>query len=398
MEIVVAIEGIALSIDAADIQGVYYALQKQLNAAWAVNQSIAIVLPLLLFFSGVGARVYNLLLRRLKFWWLAAFAFFFTIAFIALAMQSTVIHFVLVIKSEVEGSSMPGLSAFLLAKLPEVAVVSGLVGLAGILLCYILDRKRRLTWLWLSVGITVLASIALMAAPALIATQPLGNSPVERDIARMAGQLGIPLSRIAKEHCAGDGDCPPGHVVGLGPTRLVLLDDRLSARTPEEQLLQIFAHEAKHYLLDNTLKPVVLIFLVLAVLLLVTLTLSGAILARRRGRYACVADQAKAVPLVFGLGLATFILLLPAINTYRQHVEFEADRFGLELNRNNQALIDIMRSDAAAKPMLYKYTPVTRYFRATHPEIGTRIEFAGSYRPWVNGAPMVYSRHFKDKE
>ena len=220
------------------------------------------------------------------------------------------------------------------------------------------------------------------------------DTPVERNIARMAGQLGIPQSRIAKEHCAGVFDCPPGHVIGLGPTRLMLLDDRLSARTPREQLLQVFAHEAKHYLLDNNLKPVVLIFLVSAVLLLVTQTLSGAIVARLSLRYASVANQAEAVPLVIGLGLATFILLLPVINTYRQHVEFEADRFGLELNRNNQALIDIMRSDAAANPMLFKYTPVTRYFRATHPEIRTRIEFAESYRPWADDAPMVYARHF----
>lgn len=396
MEIVVITEGIASSIGAVDVQATYYAMQKQLNAAWAVNQSVAILLPLLLFFSGVGARTFDLLRRRLKFWWLAAFAFFFALAYFALATQSAVIHFVLAIKSEVEGSSMPGLSTFLLAKAPEVVVVSGLMGVAGIVLCYTLDRKRRLTWLWLSVLTTVLAGMALMAVPAFTATQSLGNTPVERDIARMAGQLGIPLSRIAKEHCAGDADCPPAHVIGLGPTRLILLDDRLSARTPEEQLLQVFAHEAKHFLLDNNLKPVVLIFLISAVLFLVTQTLSGAILARQRLRYASVADQAKAVPLVFGVGLATFILLLPAINTYRQHVEFEADRFGLELNRNNQALIDIMRSDAAANPMLFKYTPVTRFFRGTHPQIGTRIEFAERYRPWVNDEPLVYARHFTE--
>lgn len=392
----IAIEGIASGSAAADAQAIYYALQQKLNAAWAVNQLIAVGLPLLLFFSGWGARTYELLRRRLRSWWLAAFAFFFAIAFVALVMQFAVTHLALSILAEVDGSPMPALSAFLVSKVPEAMAMSGLMGLAGILLCYILDRKHRLAWLWLAVLTTVLVSTVLMATPAFTATQPLGDTPIEHRIAAMAAQVGIAQPSIAKVDCADHGECPPGQVIGLGPTRLMILDDRLSAQTPDEQLLQVIGHEAKHYLLDNTLKPVVLIFLISAVVFLVAQTLSGAILARKAIRDATVADHAKTVPLVFAVGLATFILLQPAITSYRRHLELEADRFGLEFNRNNQALVDIMRSDAAANPMLLRYTPVTYHFRATHPDIGTRIEFAESYRPWADDEPMVYERYFDE--
>ncbi len=81
---------------------------------------------------------------------------------------------------------------------------------------------------------------------------------------------------------------------------------------------------------------------------------------------------------------------------YRQHLEFEADRFGLEFNRDNQALIDIMRSEATANPMFFRYTPATRYFRATHPEIGARIRFAETYRPLLNGQAMIYAQYFRE--
>lgn len=391
-----AIEEIASGIAAADVQAIHYALQQKLNAAWAVSQLIAIGLPLLLFFSGWGARTYDTLRGRMRWWSLAAFVFFFAIAFVVLVMQLAVTYFVISLMSEVAGSTMPAVSAFLIAKLPEAVAISALIGLAGILLCYILARKQRLTWLWLAVLTTALLSTVLMVTPAFTATQPLGDTPVERTMVAKAAQLGIAPSRIAKVHCAESRDCPPGQVIGLGPSRLMTLDDRLSARTPDEQLLQVFGHEAKHYLLDNTFKPAVLIFLIAAVVFLVAQTLSGAILARKRLRNAPVADQAKAVPLVFAVGLATFILLQPAITAYRRHLELEADRFGLEFNRNNQALVDIMRSDAAANPMLLRYTPVTYHFRATHPDIGTRIEFAESYRPWANDGQTVYGRYFRE--
>lgn len=279
------------------------------------------------------------------------------------------------------------------AKLPVAVVTSSLMGLAGVLLCYILARAHRWAWLWLSVLTTAVVSIALMLAPAFGTTQPLGDSPTERKIAAMAERVGIPLERIAKEHCADSSECPPGHVVGLGPTRLLLLDDRLTSKTPEDQLLQVFAHEAKHYLLDNHSKPVVLIFIICATLLFATQVLSS--FFRHRSQHELISDQAKVVPLVYGLGLAMFLLLQPAINTYRQHVEFEADRFGLEFNRDNQALINIMQSDAAANPMLFRYTPITRYFRGTHPEIRARIEFAETYRPWVNDQTLVYAQYFE---
>jgi STE24 endopeptidase len=380
-------------MDAADIQAVYYALQQKLNVGWAVNQLIAVCLPLALFFTGWGSRAYDFLRAHLRAWAAAAFAFFFSIALATSITQFAIVHQLLTLKSEVDGSGVPGFPAFLAAKLPEAVMASSLMGVAGILLCYILERRRRLTWLWLSVLTTALVSMALMAAPSFTGTQPLGDTSVERAIAAMADRVGIPVDRIAKERCANPG-CPPGRVIGLGPTRLMLLDDRLTGRTPEDQLLQVFAHEAKHYLLDNNSRPVALIFIVCVALFLATQTLSSAL--SRRPHDPSRAEQAKGVPLVYGLGLAAFILLQPAINTYRQHVEFEADRFGLEFNRDNQALIDIMRTDAAANPMLVRYTPITRYFRATHPEIQARIQFAEAYRPWLDNQRLVYARYFAE--
>ncbi|MEO8366555.1 MAG: M48 family metalloprotease [Pseudoxanthomonas sp.] len=391
-----ALEQIASNIDAAHAQFAYYALQEKFNIGWAINQLIAISLPLLLFFTGLGSSVYAFLIKRLKLWTIATFIYFFSIIFVVSICQSLVIHHMLTIRAELDGSDVPPLLPFVASQLPSAVLTSSLAALAGIVLCYILRRKNKLTWLWLSIVVSGLLSITLMLAPYFSNTQPLGNTPTENKIAALAARAGIPRGQIAKEDCANSPDCPPGHVVGIGPTRVMLLDNRLTRKTPEDQLIQVVAHEAKHYLLDNGIKPFATIFMVCIAVCLLTQMVFSPIGSRQSNRDNSLIAQAKSVPLVYGLGLAIFILLQPAITTYRRHVEFEADRFGLEFNKDNQALIEIMRVDATSNPMLLKYTPITKYFRATHPDISTRIEFAQTYQPWLHNQPMVYKQYFKE--
>lgn len=391
------LEQIALNTDAAHAQFAYYALQEKFNIAWVVIQLIAISLPLLLFFTGWGSTAYDFLLKRLKFWTVGTFTYFFSIVFVVSISRFLIIHHMLTIQAELDGSDVPTLLSFIASQLPSAVLTSSLAALAGIVLCYILRRKNKLTWLWLSIVVSGLLSITLMLAPYFSNTQPLGDTPTENRIAALAERAGIPRGQIAKEDCASSSECPPGHVVGIGPTRLMLLDNRLTNKTPEDQLLQVVAHEAKHYLLDNGIKLVAIIFMIcIAVFLPVQMAFS-LIDSKHPNRDNSLIAQAKSVPFVYGLGLAIFILLQPAMTTYRRHVEFEADRFGLEFNKNNQALIEIMRADAASNPMLFfKDQPITKYFRATHPDISTRIEFAQTYQPWLHNQPMVYEQYFKE--
>jgi Zn-dependent protease with chaperone function len=39
-----------------------------------------------------------------------------------------------------------------------------------------------------------------------------------------------------------------------------------------------------------------------------------------------------------------------------------------------------------------------RIWRATHPSIGERIEFANSYRPWISGDPEVYAGKYNSSQ
>src|SRR3990167_234506 len=50
---------------------------------------------------------------------------------------------------------------------------------------------------------------------------------------------------------------------------------------------------------------------------------------------------------VFVLTMA-FLVALPPVNAFRQYIEFEADRFGLELNQDNEAQARMIASSTTA--------------------------------------------------
>lgn len=66
---------ITSSLDPAQAQAAYYALQEHFNIGWAVNQLIAISLPILLFFSGWGSSIHDFLLKHPRVLAAAAFVF-----------------------------------------------------------------------------------------------------------------------------------------------------------------------------------------------------------------------------------------------------------------------------------------------------------------------------------
>ena len=367
----------------------YYHLQQYWNAGWVINQMVAIAGALLIGSTGFGRSAYLSIAKVIKPWSLAAIAFFFAIALLIDLVQSTIVHHLIVKKSQLDKTAAPSLLHFLAGQLPTILASALLLACLGVALLFVIRRMNSLTWLWLAVSVTAIASATLALRPFFASTNALGSSPGEQKIVQLLKRVGIPPNRIATEECDDSADCPPGQVIGLGPSKTMLLDRRLTSRTPESQLLQVVAHEAKHFVLDNDLKPPLAIFLLCSFVFLVTQLAVGAFQRRAHDQaaYVCL------VPAAYVIGLVAFLLAQPAVTTFERDLELEADRFGLELNRDNRALLDIMLADAKQDPMLYRYTPITKYFRATHPQISDRIELAQTYQPWLRGQALRYREY-----
>jgi Zn-dependent protease with chaperone function len=85
----------------------------------------------------------------------------------------------------------------------------------------------------------------------------------------------------------------------------------------------------------------------------------------------------------------------PAVLALSRWQEREADRFGLEITRDNQAAARAfvrLHDENLAVPrtgLLY------RLWRGTHPDLADRIEFSNRYRPWSQGDPLRYGDRFR---
>lgn len=370
----------------------YYQLQQFVSFGWLFSHVLLISGLLFMGSTTIGRSVLLSISKKVRPWPLAATLFYFSIAVVLKLVQSIITYLLIVKKSQLDATEAPSLLGSLLAQVPGVLVSALVLSALGLILIFILRKKTALTWLWLAISVTTLASVALTVHPYFQDTIPLGNSPTEQKIVQLLQRAGIPSDRIALEDCNSQSDCPPGQVIGLGPTKLIMFDSRLTSRTPEDQLLQVAAHEAKHFLIDNDLKPIIVIFLICCFIFFIT-QISIRLLYRNEPDQIALVQR---VPTAYAFGLIAFLFVQPIVKTWHQELELEADLFGLEFNRDNQALIDIMWTDAKQNPMAYRYTPITRFLRATHPQIKDRIHLAESYRPWIDGKPLKYGAYLSD--
>ena len=89
------------------------------------------------------------------------------------------------------------------------------------------------------------------------------------------------------------------------------------------------------------------------------------------------------------------LMLMPIGLACSRHIEHEADRFCLELTRDNHAAATAfvrLQSENLGNP---RPGPIYMLWRGSHPSLGERIEFANTYRPWEEGKPLRYGRCFE---
>jgi hypothetical protein len=110
--------------------------------------------------------------------------------------------------------------------------------------------------------------------------------------------------------------------------------------------------------------------------------------------FSSLADVAS-LPLVLMLFSGVSLVTDPVALAAQRYFEHEADRFALEVTRDNHAgamAFAIMQQENLVVPRPGRlYT----WFRMNHPPVGERIDFFNDYRPWESGQPLVYGHLFR---
>jgi Zn-dependent protease with chaperone function len=351
------------------------------NIVWGINQFLALLLlPTVLLILGYRTRIST----KLKYGKYLTFLIFATVFFTLNRLIQLPLDRIRTnnLNHITNDAGLPILQWFpsqLLQALPLMVI-----SISAALLVYLLINKSPAKWwLWATAVFSFLFLIFLVVEPYTISHKPLGQTPVELKISALAEQIGIPTDSIALEDCEPFDSCEIAHVSGLGPTRLILLNRGLPEAYPESWTLQTFAHESKHYLKDDNLVGWVVLTLICLTFFFLLDRVCGMIIQRNSNKLGFTSiSQPAALPLMLLVLNIMYLIALPPINMFRQHVEFEADRYGLERTHQNQVLAE----------MVSNWTTESRYrvpnpslffilFRSSHPSDATRISFANEFQP-----------------
>lgn len=350
------------------------------NVTWGVNAILTLLLPVVFLILGLGNRISDKFRKYGKY---LTFVIFATIFFILnWLIQLPLERIRTTTRNQLENNPSPPILQWIfdqfLGSLPLIIVSI----LAVLFVYWLINKSPQKWWLWATGVFSFLFLVFLVVEPLTISHKPLGQTPVEVKISELAEQIGIPKDSIVLENCEPFDKCEIAHVSGLGPTRLILLNQEIFQNYPESWTIQTFAHESKHFVKDDNLTGWFVLTIILLFCFWLLDRICDAITQRSSNRLGFTSiGQAAALPLMILILNVMYLIALPPVNLFRQHVEFEADRFGLELTHENEALVE-MASSWTTKSKLRMPDPSRFFmlFRSSHPSDADRITFANEYQ------------------
>jgi Zn-dependent protease with chaperone function len=360
------------------------------NRLWVLNHLWALVVPAVLAFSGVSARLRNLARRLGRIW-------FLTIG-LYVVMYLSVVFVIDLPLDYYEGFVRLhdyGLSNQTLGKWFGDLVMGLAIAMAGGFLFawvpyLLLARSPGRWWFYTAVLSVPFLFFVMLIAPIWIDPLfnrfgPMKSKALERSILALAQQAGIEGGRVFEVDKSVDTKALNAYVKGVWSTKRIVLYDTLIAKLDELELLFVMGHEMGHYVLGHVVRSILLSAIVTFAGLSLVDWLGRRLVARYQSRlgFDRLADVAS-LPLVMMLLEMAFLVLSPVALAYSRMQEHEADRFALDLTRSNHAgamSFIKMQEENLSNP---RPGPFFQILRASHPSIGERIDYCNAYHPWYS--------------
>jgi Zn-dependent protease with chaperone function len=369
---------------------------------WLADQALSFLIPIIILFTGWSGRLTGWARRVTGGRWyptLALYtALYLLITFIVGLPLSYAHDYVFAHAYDQSSQTLAKWSRDLVIGLAVELVVAALVVWIPFLM---LRRLPKSWWLWSTAALTPVIILGLVISPIWIAPlfnkfTPLPPSDLRTAIEAEAARGGLADATILQMDQSTDSKTFGAYVAGLGGSERIVIFDTALTKLTKPEILFVVGHEMKHYMMNDVWKLVAMNVAVILVGFFAADRLARAATRRWAGRFGFddIADPA-ALPLLFIVFGIVSLILTPAINGFSRHIEHEADRFGLEMTRdNNAAASAFIKRNNEAMGVPYPGW-LERTFRLDHPSLGDRITFANEYHPWNEGKPLVYGDRIK---
>ena len=367
------------------------AQERHADIYWTAFRLLSLAIPLFVLFTGLGARLCPKCESLSGGRWLptvtlCACSYLTLAALIALPFD----FYAGYVQPHFAGHSHQTVLNWLAADTVPLAVRLILASLFVWIPYLLIRRSPSRWWLYCSLALLPVAFLAMVAWPVWVSPlttsyKPLADPPLQARIDAWAVRCGIAHIPV---FVGGNSTM----VTGVGPTHRIVLQGNLAAVESPDGIVFTVGHELKHYVMHDAWKGLAIIAACLLAGFWLTDRLGRAAIRRFSARWGFseLSDPAS-LPLILFLMTFLWLAFVPFFNLIGRHIEHEADRFGLELTHQNYAAAmdfsgDVQRGDVA--PEWDRFFLISQ---ATHPSVAQRIAFANTYKPWEQGAPLVYA-------
>ncbi|MBD3165893.1 M48 family metalloprotease [bacterium] len=370
------------------------------NGLWAFSTLYGFAVPLVILFTGFSAILRNWARRFSKGWWLEVVVYLLLFTAITFLLNLPLDYYSGYVRQHAYDLSNQSFGKWFGDELKGFAV--GMILTALVMwVPYALIRKfPRTWWAWFSAGSLPFILLFMLIQPIWIAPLfnkfgPMKDKTLEAKILNLAETAGIQGGRVFEVDKSVDTRAVNAYVTGFAGSKRIVLWDTLLKKLKEDEVLFVMGHEMGHYKLGHVYQMIGLaVVMVFAGMFTVHRT-SGWFIRKFKHRFGFdgMGDIASYPLLILLFSLVAFVLQ-PGMMAFSRHNERVADKFGLEITRDNQAA-------AAAFVKLQHENlgnpypgPLYTFFRASHPPIGDRVEFINQYRPWSTGEKLQYEHYF----
>ncbi len=373
------------------------------NVLWVIGNTWDLLIPSLLLFVGVSARIRDWAHRIGRKWFFIIGLYFIAFSLIIFLADLPLSYYQGFVRQHAYGLSNQTFGKWAQDEVTGL-LIGTIVGVLFLWVPYLLLMKSPRRW-WLYTGLLAIPFIVLVSLIQPIWIDPLFNTfgpmkdkTLEADILALAERAGIEGGRVFEVAKSEDTNAINAYVNGFGATKRIVLWDTILAKLNREQLLVVMGHEMGHYVLGHTWKLILsLSALVIASLYVVHRT-AGWLIARYRHRFGFreLSDVAS-LPLILVLFSLASLVVTPIALGVTRHFEHEADRFALEITRDNYASATAFATLQQENLAVPRPGRLYTWWRASHPTLGDRIDFSNDYRPWETNQPLVYADRFKSR-
>ncbi len=378
--------------------------QKSKVTTWIIRLFLSFAVPAFFLFSKLSASIRNWARAKAKRWLLIIILYFVVYSIIELLIYFPLDLYTGFIRMHEYGLSNQTLSQWLVEMIKSF-IVNTIIAAAIVWVPFLIIKKSPKRW-WFYLALLSIPYILFLSFIQPIVIDPMFNEYKQIEDIELSAKIDGLLNETTIENCqvfqvdkSKETNQMNAYMTGvLNTKRIVLWDTTINYLTVDE-VLGVVAHEMGHYLMGHVWKSIVIGGLGSVFILYLVYRLSNWFLKKTKGVFGFnkLSDIAALPLIMLSINIMLFVIT-PISNAYSRSLEVEADRFEIELTKNNFATATgtiKLHQQSLTMPepgliyMLWTYD---------HPTFKSRVDFANEYRPWENEQPLKYQKFMKENE